>query len=108
MVIFRVGANVVAIGTTSLMTDVSSVMVNAIIPLYLVFHQRRFSARVRRVQRCVPRCRGHHALSAMISDRKRRHKEVAAAGLTSHRCVGSQRQQCSSLLGRCTRSSRWR
>src|SRR5664279_374806 len=37
---FRVGGNVVALGTTSLLTDISSEMVNAILPVYLVFQLR--------------------------------------------------------------------
>jgi hypothetical protein len=39
---FRVGSNVIGLGMTSLLTDVSSEMVNAILPVYLVF-QLRFS-----------------------------------------------------------------
>jgi MFS family permease len=77
----RVGRNVLFLGLTSLFTDISSEMVNAVLPLYLVF-QLGFT----------PLAFGlfdgaYQGMSAIlriaggvVADRRRRYKEVAGAG----------------------------
>jgi hypothetical protein len=77
----RVGANVLFLGLTSLFTDVSSEMVNAVLPLYLVF-QLGFTPLVFGLfdgayqgMTAVLRVAG-----GVIADRRRRYKEVAGAG----------------------------
>jgi hypothetical protein len=77
----RVGANVVFLGLTSMLTDVSSEMVNAILPLYLTF-QLRFSPLQFGLFDGV--YQGMTALvriwGGLAADRRRRYKEVAGAG----------------------------
>lgn len=78
---FRVGHNVVAIGMTSLVTDVSSEMVNAIIPLYLVFHLRMSPLAFGVFNGVFQGVAGIMRITGgVISDRRRRYKEVAGAG----------------------------
>lgn len=77
----RVDGNVVALGFTSLFTDISSEMVNAILPLYLVFQvglsplqfglfDGAYGAAV-----VVTACSG-----ALLADRLGRYKEIAGCG----------------------------
>ncbi|MGQ0744795.1 MAG: MFS transporter [Acidimicrobiales bacterium] len=75
--------NVVFLGLTSLFTDVSSEMVNAILPLYLTFQLRwtplQFGLFDGVYQAMAALLR---SVGAAIADRRRRYKEVAAAGYT--------------------------
>ncbi len=77
----RVSRNVVVLGTVSLLTDVSSEMVAAILPIYLVFALGASPLQFGIVDGLY---QGVSALVRLISgflaDRWRRHKEVAAAG----------------------------
>jgi MFS family permease len=77
----RVSRNVVLLGFTSMFTDVSSEMVNAVLPIYLTF-QLRFPPLAFGVFIGL-----YQAMTALLSlaggllaDRTRRHKEVATAG----------------------------
>jgi MFS family permease len=77
----RLGWNVVCLGLTSLLTDVSSEMVSAILPLYLTYVLRfspvafgLFDGLYQGVSALV------RIWGGLIADRRRRHKEVAAAG----------------------------
>ena len=79
--VFGVSANVLYLGVTSLFTDVSTEMVNAILPLYLVT-QLRFSYVEFGVFNGI-----YFGISGLmtiaggvIADRRRRYKEVATAG----------------------------
>jgi MFS family permease len=76
-----VGTNVVALGCTSLFTDVSSEMVNAVLPVYLVF-QLGFSPL--QFGLFDGAYQGIAALlriaGGVVADRRRRHKEVAGLG----------------------------
>jgi len=76
-----IGANVVFLGLTSLLTDVSSEMVTAVLPLYLTsvlrfspFAFGVFDGLYQGVSGLV------RIWGGLIADRRRRHKEVAAAG----------------------------
>jgi len=77
----RVSRNVVVLGTVSLLTDVSSEMVAAILPIYLVFALGATPLQFGIVDGLY---QGVSALvrlvSGFLADRWRRHKEVAAAG----------------------------
>lgn len=77
----RIGANVVLLGLTSLFTDISQEMVTSILPLYLAFELRLSPLQLGLVDGSY---QGATALLRMvggfIADRRRRHKEVAAAG----------------------------
>jgi MFS family permease len=77
----RVSRNVVVLGTVSLLTDVSSEMVAAILPIYLVFALGASPVQFGIVDGIY---QGVSALvrlaSGFLADRWRRHKEVAAVG----------------------------
>jgi MFS family permease len=77
----RVSRNVVVLGTVSLLTDVSSEMVAAILPIYLVFALGASPLAFGVIDGVY---QGATALvrlaSGFVADRWRRHKEVAAAG----------------------------
>ncbi len=76
-----VSRNVVLLGLTSMFTDVSSEMVNAVLPIYLIF-QLRFSPVAFGV--FIGLYQAMTALlslgSGLLADRTRRHKEIAGAG----------------------------
>ena len=77
----RVGRNVVLLGLVSLFTDISSEMVAAILPLYLVytlgFSPLQFGVVDGLQQGAAAIVR---ILGGFLADRTRRHKEVAALG----------------------------
>lgn len=77
----RVGRNVVFLGLTSLFTDISSEMVNAILPLYLIlelgFTPLQFGLFDGAYQGVTALLR---VGSGVMADRSRRHKEVAGFG----------------------------
>jgi MFS family permease len=77
----RVTRNVIVLGTVSMLTDVSSEMVSAILPIYLVFALGASPLQYGIVDGIY---QGATALvrlgSGFVADRWRRHKEVAAAG----------------------------
>jgi len=77
----RVSRNVVVLGSVSLLTDVSSEMVAAILPIYLVFALGATPLQFGIVDGIY---QGISALvrlvSGFVADRWRRHKEVAAVG----------------------------
>ncbi len=77
----RVGRNVVLLGLVSLFTDISSEMVAAILPLYLVytlgFSPLQFGVVDGLQQGAAALVR---VLGGFLADRTRRHKEVAALG----------------------------
>ncbi len=77
----RVTRNVVVLGTVSMLTDVSSEMVSAILPIYLVFALGASPLQYGIVDGLY---QGATALMRLaggfVADRWRRHKEVAAAG----------------------------
>ena len=76
-----VGRNVVFLGLTSLFTDVSSEMVNSVLPLYLTYALRwtplQFGLFDGIYQAMSAVLRG---VGGSIADRRRRYKEVAAVG----------------------------
>ncbi len=76
-----VGTNVVALGLTSLLTDVSSEMVATVLPVYLVLHLGLTPLQFGLVDGLY---HGVTALFRLVSgiaaDRWRRHKEIAAVG----------------------------
>jgi MFS family permease len=77
----RVPRTVVLLGMTSLLTDISSEMVAAVLPLYLVYAAGFTPLQLGIVDGLY---RGAAALAALASgfaaDRRRRHKEVASLG----------------------------
>jgi MFS family permease len=77
----RVPRTVVLLGLTSLLTDISSEMVAAVLPLYLVYAAGFTPLQLGVVDGLY---RGAAALAALASgfaaDRRRRHKEVASLG----------------------------
>jgi MFS family permease len=78
---FRVGGNVIAIGMTSLLTDVSSEMVNAILPIYLVFQLRFTPLQFGIFNGIYAGIAGIARIwGGLIADRRHRYKEVAGAG----------------------------
>jgi MFS family permease len=78
---FRVGGNVFAIGMTSLLTDVSSEMVNAILPIYLVFQLNLTPLQFGIFNGIYTGIAGIARIwGGLISDRRHRYKEVAGAG----------------------------
>jgi MFS family permease len=76
-----VSRNVISLGVTSLLTDVSSEMVSAILPLYLVLFLRLSPLQFGLVDGLY---QGFAAVvrlaSGVVADQWRRHKEVAAVG----------------------------
>jgi len=76
-----VGMNVLFLGLTSLFTDISSEMVNTVLPLYVVFHlgftPLQFGILDGLYQGVAALVR---VISGIVADRWRRHKEVAAFG----------------------------
>jgi MFS family permease len=77
----RVSRNVLFLGLTSLFTDVSSEMISTILPLYLIFTLGLAPINFGIIDGLY---QGSAALvrlaSGLIADRRRRYKEVAAAG----------------------------
>ena len=77
----RVPRTVVLLGFTSLLTDISSEMVAAVLPLYLVYAAGFTPLQLGIVDGLY---RGAAAVTALVSgfaaDRRRRHKEVASLG----------------------------
>jgi len=77
----KVGRNVVLLGLTSMFTDISSEMVNSILPLYLTYELRwsplQFGLFDGMYQAMTAFLR---SAGAAIADRRRRYKEVAAFG----------------------------
>jgi MFS family permease len=77
----RVSRNVVMLGTVSMLTDISSEMVATILPIYLVFSLGASPLALGAIDGTY---RGAAAVvqvaSGFMSDRFRRHKQVAAAG----------------------------
>lgn len=77
----RVGRNVVLLGVTSLLTDVSSEMVSTVLPLYLVFFLRLSSLQLGVVDGLYQGVTALVRLGAgAAADARGRHKEVALAG----------------------------
>jgi MFS family permease len=75
------GSNVVALGFTSLFTDVSSEMVVAVLPLYLTFQLRFTPAQFGVVDGLAQAVTALTLLAgAVVADRTSRYKEVAATG----------------------------
>src|SRR5712692_3744431 len=76
-----VSRNVLFLGLTSLVTDISSEMVSTVLPLYLVFYLRFTPLEFGIVDGLY---QGGGAIArvagGLLADRWRRHKEVAAAG----------------------------
>ena len=98
----RVGRNVVLLGLVSLFTDISSEMVAAILPLYLVytlgFSPLQFGVvdGLQQGSAAIVRVAG-----GFLADRTRRHKEVAALGygLSAATRLGLLAAQSVSALG---------
>jgi MFS family permease len=87
----RVSRNVVVLGSVSLLTDISSEMVSAILPIYLLFELGATPLAFGVVDGVY---QGASALMRLISgfvaDRRRHYKEVAAAGYgLSAACKGA-------------------
>jgi MFS family permease len=77
----RVGPNVFFLGLTSLVTDVSSEMVAAILPLYLIFQLGLTPLQFGVFNGAYQSALGLIALAtAFIADRRHRYKEIAAFG----------------------------
>lgn len=77
----RVSRNVVVLGAVSLLTDVSSEMVAAVLPIYLVFALGASPLQLGIVDGIYQGATAILRLaSGFVADRWRRHKEVAAAG----------------------------
>src|SRR5713226_4236622 len=76
-----VGRTVILLGVTSLLTDISSEMVSAVLPLYLLYQLQASPLQLGIVDGIYQGCSGLVRLAAGISaDRWRRQKDVAAAG----------------------------
>lgn len=75
------GGNVVALGFTSLFTDISAEMVTAVLPLYLTFQLRLSPAQFGVIDGLAQAVTALTlVVGAMIADRSRRYKDVAATG----------------------------
>lgn len=75
------GGNVLALGLTSLFTDVSSEMVTAVLPLYLTFQLRLSAAGFGVVDGVAQAVTALTLVAgAVVADRSRRYKGVAATG----------------------------
>src|SRR3954454_16730183 len=83
-----VSANVVFLGLTSLFTDISSEMVNAILPIYLLFQLRFSLLELGLFNGVYLGLSGLMTIAgALIADRAGRYKEVAGTGYaTSAAC----------------------
>jgi MFS family permease len=76
-----IGTNVVALGVTSLLTDVSSEMVSTVLPVYLVLHLGLTPLQFGLVDGLYNGVTVlFRLLSGVAADRWNRHKEIAAAG----------------------------
>ena len=76
-----VGTNVVALGLTSLLTDVSSEMVSTVLPVYLVLHLGLTPLQFGFVDGLYHGVTAlFRLLSGIAADRWHRHKEIALAG----------------------------
>lgn len=76
-----VGGNVVGLGFTSLFTDISSEMVTAVLPLYLTFQLRLSAAQFGLIDGLTQAVTALTLVAgAVVADRSRRYKEVAATG----------------------------
>lgn len=77
----RVAGNVVALGFTSLFTDVSSEMVNAVLPVYLVFQMGFTPLQFGLFDGAYQGITGLlRILGGVVADRRGRYKEVAGLG----------------------------
>ncbi|MGH9024022.1 MAG: MFS transporter, partial [Acidimicrobiia bacterium] len=77
----RVAGNVLALGFTSLLTDVSSEMVNAVLPIYLVFQLGFSPMQFGLFDGAYQGITGLLRIAGgIIADRRRRYKEVAGIG----------------------------
>lgn len=73
--------NVVYLGITSLITDVSSEMVASVLPLYLVFHLKQTPLGYGAIDGLRQGATAFLALgSGFLTDRSRKHKQIAAVG----------------------------
>lgn len=78
---WRVSANVVHLGLTSLFTDISSEMVSTVLPLYLLFYLRTTAVQLGVVDGLYQGVTALMSLTAgVVADRRSHHKEVALAG----------------------------
>jgi MFS family permease len=76
-----VGANIVALGLTSLLTDISSEMVSTVLPVYLVLHLGLTPLQFGLVDGLYNGVTAiFRLISGIAADRWSRHKEIAAAG----------------------------
>src|ERR1700690_4363501 len=76
-----VSANVVYLGVTSLFTDISSEMVTAILPVYLVFQLRFTPLQFGLFNGIYFAVSGLMSIAGgLIADRRRKYKEIAGAG----------------------------
>jgi len=84
----RVSSNVVALGFTSLFTDISSEMVNSILPIYLTVQLGFSAAKFGLFDGVYGAATAITAFwGAQFADRRRRHKQIAGAGYaTSAAC----------------------
>ena len=77
----RVGPNVYFLGLTSFVTDISSEMVNSILPLYLIFQLGFSPIQFGVFNGAYQSAVGLIAIAtAVVADRRRRYKEIAAVG----------------------------
>ena len=77
----RVGSNVIGLGTTSLLTDISSEMVNAVLPIYLVFQLNFTPLQFGIFNGIYAGIAGIARIwGGLIADRRHRYKEVAGVG----------------------------
>jgi MFS family permease len=77
----NVGGNVIGLGLTSLFTDVSAEMVTAVLPLYLTFQLRLTSVQFGIIDGLTQAVTALTLIfGAVVADRFRRYKEVAATG----------------------------
>lgn len=75
------GGNVVALGVTSMFTDISSEMVTAVLPLYLTFQLRLSPAQFGIIDGFAQAVTALTLVAgAVLADRSRRYKEVAVTG----------------------------
>ena len=92
-----VARTVVLLGLTSLVTDISSEMVSAVLPLYLRHHARPQPAAVRRAQRRLPGRVGARA------DHLRLRRRPAAAATARSRSLGYGLSAICQARPRCSR-----
>lgn len=75
------GGNVVALGLTSMFTDISAEMVTAVLPLFLTFQLRLTTAQFGLIDGLAQAVTAMTLIAgALVADRSRRYKEVAGTG----------------------------